>query len=248
MKEFKSEFVHSYKTYSFGYCNYAVKEKKDLLSDIYQMGYLPYTGKERIQDVLYMARSSRINLKDFILNSENRRITKKFDVKFKSVEIPLKEFDFKDKKFIDFCLNYFKQRHGKDVMSEDRLRTVLNANFITEIIVYKDENENIVAYVFEVGDERMSHFWFSFFDLDYAYQSLGMWLMIDRARQSKKDNKKYFYIGTVYGEKALYKTNFSFLEYWNGNEWVNDKKGLKKRSREDLNRECKGIDEWKESI
>ena len=246
MKKFKSEFVHSYSNYSFGYCNYALKEKNDLLHSIYNQGYLPYSGIDKLKNPLYMARSARVDLKKLKLNSENRRILKKFDNQFERKEIPLKEFDTQNKKFIKFCLNYFKKRHGEKIMPKNRLETILEANFITDIVVYKNNINEVIAYVFEVNDEEMSHFWFSFFDLDYAYKSLGMWLMIDIARKSKNENKKYFYVGTVYGEKALYKTNFDFLEYWNGNKWINDKKKLKQKSRKDFQKECKGIDEWKE--
>lgn len=246
MHTFKSEFAHSYKTYSFGYCDYAKKEIKDSLFQIYEKGYLPYSGIKNIKDTLYMARSARINLHEFILNSENRRIVKRFDHKFKYETIPLKQFDHKDKKFLEFCLNYFKKRHGKDIMPIDRLMTILDAGFITDIITYKNDRNEIVAYVFEASDKNMTHFWFSFFDLTYAYQSLGMWLMIDSTKKAKDNKKKYFYVGTVYGEKALYKTNFDFLEYWNGNKWIKDKKKLRARSRSDETRTCDMMDEWKE--
>ncbi|MCK5021831.1 MAG: GNAT family N-acetyltransferase [Candidatus Pacebacteria bacterium] len=246
MQEFKSEFVHSYHTYSFGYCNYAIKEKKDILSDIYNKGYLPYSGEEGIKNILYMARSARVNLKDFVLNSENRRVLRKFDDKFEFEKIPLNKFNFKDKKFIKFCLNYFEKKHGDKIMPKKRLETVLKANFITNILVYKDMDGDIIAYVYEVDDKKISHVWLYFYDLDYSDQSLGMWLMIDMARRSKLEGKKYFYVGTIYGEKALYKTNFDFLEYWNGNEWIKNKKKLKQRSRSDYQREFNNIDEFKE--
>ncbi|MFH0845829.1 MAG: GNAT family N-acetyltransferase [Patescibacteria group bacterium] len=246
MKEFKSEFIHSYSTYSFGYCDYAIKEKKDKLSEIYEKGFLPFSGKENIKNTLYMARSARLRLKDFSLNSENRRVLRKFENQFSFEKIPLEKFDIKDKIFIKFCLNYFEKRHGKEIMPENRLKTILKADFITHINKYKDEQGKIIAYVFEVSDEKMTHFWFSFFDLDYAYKSLGMWLMIDMVLRAQAEKKKYFYVGTVYGEKALYKTNFDYLEYWNGNEWIENKKRLRQRSREDQERDGNFIDEWKE--
>lgn len=92
----------------------------------------------------------------------------------------------------------------------------------------------------------MSHYWYSFYDLDLVFKSLGLWIMIDSIREAKKEKKDYFYLGTVYGEKALYKTNFDHLEYWNGGKWIADKKSLKIRSRSDQEREFNAIDEWKE--
>ncbi|MBR9703204.1 arginine-tRNA-protein transferase, partial [Candidatus Woesearchaeota archaeon] len=125
MKEFKSEFSHSYSTYSFGYANYAIRENKDALADIYTRGYLPYTGSPNVKNTLYMARSARVDLKTFSPNSENRRILKKFDGTFERATTPLGEFDYKNKNFLDFCLSFFSERHGPDVTPEQRLLTIL---------------------------------------------------------------------------------------------------------------------------
>ena len=75
-----------------------------------------------------------------------------------------------------------------------------------------------------------------------------MWLMLDSAREAQKSGKKYFYMGTVYGEKALYKTNFDNIEHWNGHDWIEDKKKLRDLSRSDEKRVFNAIDEWKEGI
>lgn len=246
MRLFTSEFGHSYGSYSFGYCNYAELEKGDKLFEIYQKGFLPYSASFDKKGIFYMARSARINLKNFELNSENRRIAKRFDGKFEKEIIPFSKFNFKDEHFLNFCTEYFSVRHGKDVMPKSRLLFLLNCGLISEIAVYK-ENSIPKAYVFLVSDKEMSHFWFSFYDVSLVYQSLGMWLMIDMARAAIEEKKKYLYLGTVYAEKALYKTNFDNLEYWTGSEWSKDSKKLKLRSRTDHTRSLNIIDEWKES-
>ena len=60
--------------------------------------------------------------------------------------------------------------------------------------------------------------------------------------------RKYFYVGTVYGEKALYKTAFENIEFWNGSEWVAGKKELKKLGRSDNKKQVSVIDDWKSKI
>ena len=196
MQSFRSEFAHSYSNHSFGYCNYIVREEGDALANIYAQGYLPYSDTKVAQGIFYMARSARIYLSRFKLNSENRRITKRFDGVFTFEVTPLPEFSYMDDNFLMFCLEYFSKRHGPKVMSEDRLKCILKSGFVSHITIYK-KGEEVVAYVFEVGDEKMTHYWFSFYDLQYVYQSLGMWLMIDAARRAKQDKKKFFYLGTV---------------------------------------------------
>ncbi len=193
-----------------------------------------------------MARSARINIKNFTLNSENRRIVKRFDGKFEKETIPLSKFNTQGENFISFCTEYFSVRHGKKIMPRERLLFLLNSGIISDIAVYK-ENKIPRAYVFLVSDKEMTHFWFSFYDISLVYQSLGMYLMIDAARAALEAQKKYLYIGTVYAEKALYKTNFDNLEYWNGSKWAKDIKKLRVRSRSDHIRSINIIDEWKES-
>ena len=194
-----------------------------------------------------MARSARVPLSAFTFSSENRRVAKKFDSKLTRISKPISGFGINNKEFINFCVNYFTKRHGPLLMPEERLRAILKSGLITHIISYRREN-NPIAYVFEISDKNFTHFWYSFYDPSLAYQSLGMWLMLDSVRHAKNDNKHHFYVGTVYGEKALYKTAFNDIEYWNGGEWVSDKKQLKKLGRSDGERMANLTDEWKDKI
>jgi len=192
-----------------------------------------------------MARSARIDLKKFSPNSENRRVLKQFDGTFSRTVVQLSDFDYKNEEFLAFCLNYFEKRHGPQIMPKERLLTILEAGFITDIVTYHD-NGNVIGYAFEANDERMGHYWFSFYDLDYVYKSLGLWIMLDCIREAQKENKDHYYVGTVYGEKGLYKTNIDSLEYWDGSEWILNSKKLRARAREDSKRTFDALDEWKE--
>lgn len=247
MRKFSSEFIHNYKKYSFGYANYCLKEKNDKISDIYNSGYLPYSGSPGIKNVFYMARSARVPLKSFSLTSENRRVARKFDEEFSCKLFPIKDFNIKNKEFISFCAEYFVKRHGPLLMPKERILTILQSGLITHIVAYY-KNAQPRAYVFEVSDDLMTHFWFSFYDLSYIHQSLGMWLMLNSARMAKERGIKYFYTGTVYGEKALYKTAFKNVEHWNGDAWVCDIKKLKALSRTDNDRTIHLIDAWKNDM
>ena len=245
MKRFSSELVHSYETYSFGYANYAKREAGDALSAIYTAGFLPYSGSPECKDVFYMARSARISLPKFSENSENRRIGKRFDGMFRKERIPFSSFMQTDA-FFSFCREYFAKRHG-GVMPQERLRAILDSGLITDILLYTKDGVP-AAYVLEVGDATIGHFWFSFYTLSLIHQSLGMWLMLDAARDAKVSGRTHYYLGTVYGEKALYKTNFDSFEYWNGEAWSPDVQTLKTRSRSDIERAIRGSDEWKNGL
>lgn len=232
MKIIKEEFCHSYKTYSFGYKILLDREEKDVLSEIYALGFLPYSGSFEHQDRFYLARSARISLCNFAFSSENRRVWKKFENIF-TVTIQPAYLMLEDTFFMDFCLKYFQQRHGENIMASERLRHILERKLNTSVAIYTDSSNKIVAYVIENKDKEMGHFWFSFYDLSYAYQSLGMWIMLERIKNAKDLGQIYYYLGTVYGDKALYKTNFPLLEFWDGTTWVQNTPLLKSLARND---------------
>ncbi len=244
MKIFYSELGQSYKTYSFAYCPYAHYEPGDYLQDIYDAGFLPYSGTPELTNIFYMARSLRINLPDWELNSENRRIYRKFEGQLEQQTQTKHLIDITNETFLTFCEDYFSQRHGATIMPRERLKLVLET--VTDIVTYK-HNDKLVGYVFLVNDEDMSHYWYSFYDLDYANQSLGLWMMTDCAIQAKKQGKQHFYLGTAYSEKGIYKTNYDNLEYWNGQQWSQEINLLRDRCRSDHDRTLDLLDEWKQS-
>src|SRR3990167_6374032 len=125
MKFFSSELGQEYaKTYTFGYCNYGVLEPGDNISEMYERGYLPYSGSPESKGMFYMARSGRIYLPEFELDSECRRVAKKFEG-FARETVPLKEFPI-DAAWKRFWLDYFARAHGSSVMSAERLDFILN--------------------------------------------------------------------------------------------------------------------------
>ncbi|MEK7068640.1 MAG: GNAT family N-acetyltransferase [Patescibacteria group bacterium] len=205
------------------------REPFDSFTSIYGSGYLPYSGTKGLQNIFYSARSARVALNDFELTSENRRIAKKFDGQFIKQRIPLKEFRITPE-FIDFFVSYFMQRHGPCVMPRERLELILSCGLVSTVVTYAKDSRPI-GYVLEVEDADMAHYWYSAYDLSLIRQSLGLWLMGDCVSDAKERGLAHYYLGTVYGEKALYKTNFEPLEWWDGKGWNSDIKILKEISR-----------------
>lgn len=239
MKIIASELGHNYSTYSFAYCLYALREPADQLSDIYRAGFLPYSGAPEPQRIAYMARSARVRLKDWKLSSENRRVYRHFpDLTRKVIKV--------EPAVIDFCFTYFKERHGAQIMPLERLQYILDSGWVTEVLEYRLKNK-ILGYVWLGRDKYAAHFYYSFYDLDYVRQSLGLWLMIDVALLAQEEGQDYLYLGTAYGERGLYKTNFAEIEFWDGQNWNRDRKLLRQLCREDADRILPQIDRWKET-
>lgn len=220
MKLLRSEFGHEYQKYRFGYCQHAQREPGDELAALYEGGFLPYSGDPAVKDLFYMARSARIALPEFSFTSENRRIAKRFDGAFSYRLVPLAERAAVSEIRALF-LEYFEKRHGKEVMPPVRLDAILEADLPLVFHAYYD-GPRLKAAALEVRDSAFGHFWFSAYDLALARQSLGMWLMLDAARRAKEAGLTYYYLGTVYGTKALYKTNLEPLAFWDGSAWDAD--------------------------
>ena len=233
MKLFLQEFAHDYKKYLFGYTLHAEREESDVVDDLYNEGFLPYTGDTQVVNTFYMARSCRVDLDKFSISSENRRIQKKLLTHTFNKTIHPAEHYINDDKFINFCLEYFTKRHGADIFSKERLQFVLSFSKEVEVIHYTNEHKETIAYVIEVKGRNASQYWFSFYQVDTALPSLGLWLMLDNIIAAQEQKIKHYYLGTVYGEKALYKTNFNALEYWDGNAWQQNITELKRLARQD---------------
>jgi len=245
MKFFSGELGHNYSTLTFGYCNYGVLEPGDKLSEMYERGYLPYSGSPESKGIFYMARSGRISLPNFDLNSECRRVAKKFDGQFTRQTTALPDFSITEE-FVAFWLDYFARAHGPTVMPRERLMHILNFGIVTHVGTYKDAGGKVAGYTLEVADEVMAHDWYQSYAAELDKTSFGVWLLIDIAREAKVRGAGYYYPGTIYSENA-YKTNLSAFEFWNGEKWVQDEKQLGKRLQTDGERQIAIVDEWKEN-
>jgi len=206
-----------------------IEREGEPLHRLYNEGFLPYSGNAGLNDIFYSARSARVVLPELKETSENRRISKRFDGMFERTRLDARTF-VPDEAFFNFCLSYFAEKHGADAMPRARLETILRSGLVSDIYIYSAGGK-VAAYVLEVAEGQLGHYWFSFYDLAYARQSLGLWLMYDCTRAAKERGLTHYYLGTVYGQKALYKTNFEPLEWWDGTLWQRDIVALKALAR-----------------
>jgi len=227
----RQEFGADYEHYRFGYSIWCRPEPGDSLQEIYAAGFLPYSGGDDQAGSFYMARSLRVDLTRFALNSENRRVLKKVDRQLFREAIAFPGFDHSDPAFRGFCHRYFLARHGMDLLANGKLEAILNSGLIDRIVRYRDAEGRPVAFVILVGDEAMSHYWFSFYDPELARDSIGMWLMIREAQEAQALGRQAFYLGTCYSSGSLYKTNLGPLQWWDGTGWTADVKRLKALAR-----------------
>ncbi len=234
MKIFKSESFVDYSTYTFNYADYCIKEKQSEIPEIYNKGFLPYSNNTKLSlETYYLARSLRVDLDRFKDSSENRRVEKKIlEINPSFKVIPISEFDMDQKEFVDFCLDYGKNRFSEG-LELDRLKYILSAKSISHIFEFMVEGK-IAGYVITIIENGTLHYWFSFFDLNYYKFSLGKHMMFNVIKWASDNNLNYVYLGTCYGEKSLYKVrDFKGLSFFDGNQWTSDMKLLKQKCKMD---------------
>ncbi|MCD6543273.1 MAG: GNAT family N-acetyltransferase [Flavobacteriaceae bacterium] len=234
MKIFRSESFVDYSTYTFNYALYCIKESQSEIPEIYNKGFLPYSNNTELQfETYYLARSLRVDLDRFQDSSENRRVEKKIiEIKPSFKVIPVSEFNINQAEFLDFCLDYGKNRFSEG-LELDRLKYILATKSISHIFEFKIKNK-IAGYVISIIENGTLHYWFSFFDLNYQKFSLGKYMMFNVIKWASENNLKYVYLGTCYGEKSLYKVrDFKGLSFYDGNQWNIDVKLLKQKCKSD---------------
>jgi arginyl-tRNA--protein-N-Asp/Glu arginylyltransferase len=224
MKLIFSEQSVDYSHYQFGYAVWAVPEPGETPADIFQAGFLP---SSRQLDRFYLCRQIRVNLEQFELSSENRRILRKGEGINVSL-VPRATFDYTPARR-EFFKNYADSKFGKEVMTYERLDSLFSTPIISHLLVFTDARtggEIGVATLYVEGD-ALAYYYYAFYDLNYASRSLGMFMMTTAAELFASRGLKHIYLGTCYSERALYKTQFAGVEFFNGFRWSTNLEELK---------------------
>ncbi len=229
MRIFFSESQPDYGTYTFNYGVYCLQESEDEVPQVYLQGFLPFSGSLGMRSgVYYLARSLRVDLERFADSSENRRVDRKVVELGVEVEYLTKELVCADDPaFMPFCAEYAAARMG-DAMSLDRLRYIVELPLGNQVFRFSAHGRP-VGYVLTAVYGPMLHYWFSFFDTDLMQtHPLGKWMMWYVIRWASEHGLKHVYLGTAYGDKALYKVrDHRGLSFFDGAGWNSDMELLK---------------------
>lgn len=236
MKILFSEYQTDYSSYTFSYAVYCVKESQEELPEIYERGFLPYTGDpDWKDDVFYLARSLRVNLAEFKSLSENRRVDRKMEPLQAEMLVQKKEeVDTTQAEFVSFCTNYAEERFAGGSMDTQRLQYVLSRQLISHIFTFRNA-EQTLGYVFAIIAGNTLHYWYSFYETEYMRShSLGKWMMWKVIDWAQAQGLEYVYIGTCYREKSLYKVrDHKGAEFYDGIRWNSNLELLKQLCRTD---------------
>jgi hypothetical protein len=73
----------------------------------------------------------------------------------------------------------------------------------------------------------LAYYYYAFYDLEYLKRNLGMYMMTWAVDYFAQARFAHVHLGTCYSARALYKTQFSGVQFFNGFRWSSDLKELK---------------------
>ncbi len=198
--------------------------KTDKIIEAYNSGFvLTRIGK----GFVIQTRSLRVNLNNFELNSENRRILRKTDgLESKLINLPYTDYSWEIHKL---GKDYYTRKFGEGIMTANKIKSMFNDienENMTHAFKYTYKSE-VVGYTLIYMNEQIMHYAYPFYNLDYETYNLGMGMMLRAITYAKENNFQYIYLGSVVEPESKYKLQFEGLEWWDENKWSNDINKLK---------------------
>lgn len=199
------------------------------ITDMYEKGYVfTRIGK----GVMQQTRSLRVDLTKFELNSENRRILRKFpDLKILDERHPPKDYDFSIGKL---AKDFYEAKFGKGIMSAQKVKEMLTdtakSNF-NLLLQFQGEDVSYPGgdgYAICYQNSSILHYSYPFYDLDKCPKDMGMAMMINAILFAKNSKLKYIYLGSLQRSSDVYKLQFAGLEWFDGKNWSTDMDEAKK--------------------
>ncbi len=185
------------------------------IEENYQNGLLP---QRNLKDYWYQDSSSRSNLSDFNLSSENRRIITKTS-EYKCQLIPLKEFHYTP--IIQKTIYQWIKEIGWEFPISS-VKTIFTNHIFNYVYVWQDLDGNAIAYSICYFSKNISHIAYVFYNPKLSHNNLPIRLSLQAIIDSHNKNLKYCYLGRFNPETKLgyYKRELPGFEYFKNNSWV----------------------------
>ena len=185
----------------------------------YSQGLLPQRNQTNFW---YSDTSCRSNLKQFKLSSENRRILNK-TAGFSYQKIPLKNFKLTSD-ITKQIFSWIKQL-GWDFPTSS-VKTVFNKHIFNYIYIWKDEQNNVIAYSICYFSKDISHIAYVFYHPDYSHGNLPIRLVLQTIIDSYDLKLDYCYLGRFSPQNGYYKRNMPGFEYFHHHQWTKYDKSI----------------------
>lgn len=233
MKLLFSEFAPDYSRYLYPYVVWGIPESHETPADLYAAGFHPASPQ---LDRFSLCRHLRVQLAAFMPSSENRRILRKGE-SITCELVPRSEYRYDDAAR-ESWLAFAEDRFGAGVMPLERLDGLMASRVISHVLRFLDLAEGgreVGTALLYLEPLRMAHYYYAFYDRTHANRSLGLYMMTCALQHFQAAGFAHVYLGTCYSERALYKTQFSGVEFFNGVCWSDRVDDLKFLVRRDAN-------------
>lgn len=188
---------------------------KSEIEDYYNKGY----KLTRIN--LQSTRLIRVNLKDFSLSSENKRILNKYpNVKVELYKLPYLNYNWKISKLGH---DFYQKKFGEKLFSVNKLKSLFlnpEMNSMNSVLVYSEKTN--IGFCLCFNTLNIFHYSYPFYEIKYENSNFGMFMMTSAVKYSKENGYKYIYLGGCNSKKDLYKNQFNGIEWWTGENWSKD--------------------------
>jgi len=179
--------------------------------------------------VMQQIKSLRVDLSEFELSSENRRVLNKNEnLKLEHKTLPLKNYSWEIGKL---AKDFYDVKGGEGTMSVNKIKEIftdIEKSNMNSVFEYSFKN-NIIGYCLCYNSKNIIHYSYPFYKLptsakatadkqviSYKLPNLGMTQMLQAILWAKANNKKYIYLGS----DNKYKHQFKGLELFDGQKWA----------------------------
>jgi hypothetical protein len=203
--------------YVYPYVVWAFPDPGETPADLFEAGFLPSAPD---LSRFYLARQLRVPLAPWRPTSENRRVRRKAgDLRCELV--PLARFEVTPERR-EAWLAFAEARFGRGVMPGARLDRLLAGRVITHVLVFRegrDHGPECGVALLHLESPRLAYYYYAFYDLASAGRNLGMAMMVRAVEWARDQGLAHLHLGTCYSPRALYKTQFEGIEFFNGHRW-----------------------------
>lgn len=196
----------------------------EFVASLYNDGFLFTRINKGVMD---QTRSVRVDVAEFELSSENRRILKKTEgITLTTHPLPYTDYHWSISKM---GKDFYEQKFGDGTFSANKLKELMtdgeNSHF--NLLLSYAQNEETIGYAICYENSDLLHYCYPFYNLEKAPKDMGMGMMLRAIIYAKEQSKKYVYLGSAQRPGDTYKLQFKGVEWFDGERWQNNLEDLK---------------------
>lgn len=209
------------------------------INTMYDQGYVL---TRPVKGLMKQTRSLRIDLSQFELTSENRRVLKKNEqLAMSNEQLPYADYNWSIGKL---AKDFYETKFGAGTFTANKVRELLTDaeksnfnrlfvyNYNSPLLLGEGQGEvSPIGYCIAYETNKLIHYSYPFYNLKpNTYNltpNLGLGMMLTAVLYAKEQGKKYIYLGSAQRPTDTYKLQFAGLEWFDGENWSTDTDELK---------------------